>query len=86
MLSGKQIDESEKHHPLKGKRRVDLFQSGANRFVRAETLSLVEVGRLYRDGTLKWMEDGANGVESQTNFEPLTPHVSSPIKRVSKYN
>ncbi len=86
MLSGTHIDEGEKQHPLKGKRRVDLFQNAIHKVVRGETLTLGEAKHMHRDGYFKWNEELANGVESQTNFEPLTPQVSSPIKVVSKYN
>lgn len=64
MLSGKQIDETEKHHPLKGKRRVDLFQSGIHKVARAETLTLGDARFTNRDGAFKWSEEWANGVES----------------------
>lgn len=64
MLSGTQIDEGEKQHPLKGKRRVDLFQSGIHKVARAETLTLGDAKYTIRDGVFKWSEEWANGVES----------------------
>jgi len=85
-LSEKLIDETEKQHPLKGKKRVDLFQNNIQRVARAETLNLAGERSAIRDRAFKWNEEWLNGVESQTNFEPLSPQVSSPIKVVSKYN